>query len=1496
MLRRANVLALLLACAAGISSSASGAGTPLVINEFMAANSGYIPDPQGETDDWLEIYNAGSQIVDAAGLYLTDDLDVPTKWKVPENVAHLTLIPPKGYIIVWLDNDTTDFGLHATFELDSMGDEIALFDTDGTTLIDAIAFKDQRGNISYGRSPDGAEAWYFLAIPTPGAANAPAYEDVVGDTKFSRDRGFYDEPFEVTITCATPGATIYYTLDGREPTSASSRLPMGQLYSSPIPITATTCLRAVAVKDGWLPSNVDTQTYIFLDDVITRTQAEVVARGYPKQWYSGYTADYEMDPQVCTDPAYADLMDDAMLAIPTVSLVTNKDHFFSQVNNAEIGGIYIYTGHDSTGGQGWERPVSVELFTPDGDKEFQVNCGVRIQGGENRNPQKCPKHGFGLRFRGEYGPTRFEFPLFENGPVERFDTFQFRGFFNNSWVHWAPDQRQRTQYIRDQWMRDCLLDMGHADAGRGFFVHLYINGIYWGLYNLQERPVSSHYAAYNGGDPDRIDAINGGSATDGTTTAWSQTRSIVASRNWARIQEVIDIDNFIDWTLLNLFAGNTDLKNDGNWRTAGGGPDQAPWRFYSWDAEHVLESLYQNGTGPSSDPTGLFNLLEDIEEFRIRFGDRVHKHLFNGGALTPERNAQRWLRRADEIELAVIAESARWGDYRRDVHSWNSGPYYLYTRDGFWIPEKNRLLNEYFPRRTDIALDQFKSRGLYPSVSAPVFHIGGTYQHGGRAASGSTLSMPAAGGTIWYTLDGTDPRLAGTTAGPVEEVKFVAENATQRVLVPTGPVSDAWRTDPGFNDAAWQSGTGGVGFERSSGYEALFKIDVQSQMYGRNASCYIRIPFSVTAQALQDLASLTLRVRYDDGFVAYLNGVEVQRAGFSGTPAWDSSASGSHSDSQAVNLEPFNISDHIGTLHAGTNLLAIQGMNQGTTSSDFLISVELVAAEAPAGTAPTGVSPNAVRYAGPVSLDGSVCVKARALAGVSWSALNEAVFAVGPVAESLKISELMYHPADTDNPNDPNTEFIELTNTGTETINLNLVRFTNGVEYTFPSFALPVGGYCLIVRDIAAFEARYGVNRPVVGQYAGSLNNAGERLELTDAGGTVIHSFRFEDNWYDLTDGLGFSLTVKDPQTADVYSLDDKSVWRPSARMGGSPGTDDRGEVPALGAVVINELLANSAGSDPDWVELHNTTGQTIHIGGWFLSDDADNLIKYQIAAGTSLPAGGYIVFDEDQHFGNQADPGCAAPFALSRNGETVYLHSGAGGVVTGYSEQEKFDASEAGVTLGRYQKSTGTYNFVALRRPTPGAANAEPVVGPVVINEVMYHPPDSPDAEYVELLNISSSPVTLYDALRQTPWRFTDDPDNPGIELLFPTDPPLTLAPGEYLVLAKDLTAFDAAYTVPADVTVLAWGAGKLANGTEKIQLSQPSDADADGNRFWIRVDRVVYSDGSHPDDFPEGIDPWPIETDGQGSSLSRTDPAAYGNDPENWHATTPSPGKTNP
>jgi len=305
------------------------------------------------------------------------------------------------------------------------------------------------------------------------------------------------------------------------------------------------------------------------------------------------------------------------------------------------------------------------------------------------------------------------------------------------------------------------------------------------------------------------------------------------------------------------------------------------------------------------------------------------------------------------------------------------------------------------------------------------------------------------------------------------------------------------------------------------------------------------------------VVSLTLKVRYDDGFVLYLNGTEIQRALFDGTPVWNSGATANHPDGDAVNPEAFDISAHLAKLKVGQNVLAVQALNYLLTSSDFLFSVELVAGRGTASSLPTGVFSTAIRYEGPFTLNASTRIRARALSGGVWSALNEAVFAVGPVVQSLRISEMMYHPADTGNPSDPNTEFIELTNIGTQAINLSFVQFTNGVAFTFPRYKLAPHRYCLVVKDTAAFQGKYGPGLPVVGQWQGSLNNAGERIELDDAVGAVIHDFKFNDNWYDSTDGSGYSLVVRDPSAVDPNNLSDPAVWRASTNPGGSPGVAD---------------------------------------------------------------------------------------------------------------------------------------------------------------------------------------------------------------------------------------------------------------------------------------------------------------------------------------------------
>jgi hypothetical protein len=1463
----------------------------LTINELMASNSNSIQDPQGQYDDWIELQNYGSESIDAGGMYLTDNLSAPTKWQIPTNNPSATTIPAGGYLLIWADNDTTDAGLHANFKLDADGEQIGLFDYDGITLIDSVTFPNQITDISYGRDPNASDSLRFFAVPTPDQQNNEAYLGKVEAPQFSNERGLYDTPFSVTIATETEGADIYYTLDGSNPNQLTVRgvILVGEIYNSPIPINGTTCLRAVATKPGWLPSEVVTNTYIFLDDVIRQPAHPA---GFPNSW-GGRTADYAMDPDVVDNPAYSSEIKDDLLSTPSVSIVIPNEDFFGS------GGIYA---NPSQYGDQWERAASIEWIDPNTDENFGVNAGLRIHGGPYSRSGNI-KNALRVIFRSEYGLSKLDYPLFPDTEVTTFNTLALRSIWNYSWTGDSTAAGgmgpAHADYLRDAFGRDTIRDMGHLTP-YGRPVQVYINGLYWGLYIMTERPDEHFVADHLGGNTEDYDVLEAPSGYGASTTmtvkagsgqatqAWNELfsmadRDLSIPENYEAIQAHLDIPAMIDYMLMIYYVGSRDApvflgdqRTPRNFYAVRLREPAGPFIFVPWDTEWALEYPTENRVNLIGvwNPHYLINRLRANSEFRMLMADHIYKQFFNDGALTQQSTTERYLARADEIYGAIVGESARWGDEPR--------PSRPYTRDVEWAGEVNRLVNEYFSNRTQIVINQLRQAGFYPSVDAPVFNINGAYQQGGMISGEDLLSMSAPAGTIFYTLDGSDPRMPSTV--PVNTL--VAENADKRAIVPVEDIDDNWKGGGNFDDSTWlpcTGGPGGVGFERTTGYQDFFSLDLIDQMYARNATCYIRIPFAVDA----DYSSLTLNVRYDDGFVAYLNGVEVARRNFDGTSAWDSRASASHSDSAAVVFESIDISNFIDNLRQGDNLLAVQGLNASTTSSDFLISVELLATEASSNdNGREGV----LEYTGPITLPHSAVVKARVLDGNTWSALNEAVYAVGPVAENLRITEIMY------NPPEPNEEFIELTNIGTEAINLNLVSFTNGIDFTFPNVELASGQYIVVVQDRDAFEAKYGGNINIAGQYSGRLDNAGERITLEDAIGRTILDFSYKDGWRSITDGEGFSLTIIDPTNNDLSSWGEKDSWRPSAYAGGSPGYDDGGIVPNPGAVVINEILAHSHADASDWIELYNTIATAIDIGGWFISDSNENLFKYKIANGTTIGPNGYLVLYEDLNFGNTDDPGCHEPFALSENGESLYLSSAQNDVLTGYRNVEDFGASETDVSFGRYYKlSTGNYNFVAMEENTPGSANSYPKVGPIVISEIMYNP-DWPNGgsytndqyEYIKLDNISAEPVTLYNSETDEPWKFTD-----GIDFTFPADTPATIPAGGYIFIVKKPAAFSWRYPAMSAEIIFGPYEDNLNNAGESLELSMPGDVNIEGVRQYIRIDRVNYSDGSHPENCPGNIDLWPTEADGNGMALTRKILADYANDPDNWTATLASPGK---
>ncbi|MBN1673701.1 MAG: lamin tail domain-containing protein [Kiritimatiellae bacterium] len=505
------------------------------------------------------------------------------------------------------------------------------------------------------------------------------------------------------------------------------------------------------------------------------------------------------------------------------------------------------------------------------------------------------------------------------------------------------------------------------------------------------------------------------------------------------------------------------------------------------------------------------------------------------------------------------------------------------------------------------------------------------------------------------------------------------------------------------------------------------------------------------------------------------------------------------------------------------------------------------------------------RYTGPVTLSRTTHVKARSYrSNHTWSAVHEATFNYTGHYGSIRITEILYNPL-----GGGDFEFVEIKNTGSATRGLSAMCF-KGIRYTFPPGTDLAGGALLVIANNAqAFQARYGV--APFGEYQGALDNGGERIRLLDSDGRTVTSVRYNDKdpWPREADGDGFSLVFD-----GAGEQDDPAKWRASNLIGGSPGYDDG----APCRVVVNEALTHTDLPQVDVLELYNAGDAAVDIGGWYLSDTVTNYKLHKIPSGTTLAAGGYKTFDENQ-----------LGFALDSHGDQIYLTrwDGSGNLL--YLDRAVFGAAENGVAFGRHVKSTGGDDFVAQSvGHTLGSANAYPRVGPVVINEIMYNPSDLSggsdlSAEFIELLNVSQASAKLYDSANPAnTWRLTN-----AVDYVFPQG--ITLEPGEYLlVCSTNESALRSAYPdVPAGVRVFGPYSGRLGNGGESVRLVKPDSPDPDGIP-WIEVDRVSYQDN----------DPWPESPDGDGPSLERLAASLYGNDPANWAASRAAggtPGQAN-
>ena len=1126
----------------------------IVINEFVANNGDSLEDEDLDSADWIELYNGQDQNQDLSGYYLTNDPTQKTLWRIPRMI-----MSPFDHLVIFAsgkDRSFADSSLHTNFNLSKEGGYLALIAPDGTTVVSEFDYLEQAQDISYGALGVNRSVGY-LENPSPGAINFGLQADgpPAESVKFDRAGGAFSGSAALAILPpASPTAVVRYTTNGSIPNTTS------RIYSSRFNITDTTTIRARVYEQGRLPGDIKSRTFLELASNIRNFTSNL--------------------PIVVVDTNGVNIDSSGRSFQPVYTVVIDRDELtgIARINDPEPdftgrGGMHI-RGQSSAGfpkkQYAWEtwnnenedKKVSVLgmpaesdwiLYAPYSDKTLMRNAivyetarttggsfgGVRTQYVEvfmNRNQGTVTLNDY----RGVYvlmekikrGKERVDIErlgsltkdpkLITGGYIFKKDKGPYSRAWNTS-IERVP------------------LDMHEPErpnSAQFSYIRNYVNQMETALHGDSFDDPDEGYQAYI----DRLSFIDSHLYTEAFKDIDGYRISTYFSKSRNGKIRALPVWDF------NLGLGNANYLNGQNPR--------------GWYYPQVGGSDYY-----------WYDTLFTDKEFTLAYWDRFW---FLRRSLLSTRNMMGMI---DRHDAELDGSSGTPNAVTRNFQEWNTLGRYLWPNaDGFASRRTHQAEVDWMKNwlTTRLAWMETQSRGSNGNAKPPVFN-----SYGGEVQSGFDLAMGEpnnwAGAKIYYTLDGSDPRL-----GKSPSIALIEENAPCEVLVPSAinggsslTIGEWTNVTPPPNLASWTSGKQGVGYEKSSSnlYDDYFNLDIESQMASKNGSCYIRIPFTISSQAeLDSLESLTLKMRYDDSFVAFINGAEVAKD--SNAPsdlAWDSIAEGSHDDDEAIEYVPYSISGGGNLLRVGENILAIQGLNRGRGSNDALWSC-LLSASRGGGDA---VSANALVYSSAINLDKSVDVRARSFDGFKWSPLSQAGFVVSAVpasVENLVISEIHYRPA---SPSSGETsvgfdsrgdfEFIELLNIDPDqAINLEGISFVDGIDFAGFDNSLPLrarilgpGERVLLVGNQAGFELRYG-SANIAGEYDGSLRNEGEQIVLLDAGGFSIRDFTYgvEFPWPEAAgDGSGFSLVLNDAVSNPDHSQ--PTSWRASVDFNGTPGGDD---------------------------------------------------------------------------------------------------------------------------------------------------------------------------------------------------------------------------------------------------------------------------------------------------------------------------------------------------
>ncbi len=1149
-----------------------------VISEFVADNT-LREDSETDTPDWIEIYNGQNASATLTGWHLTDDAALPAKWTFPA-----VTMAPYSYLLVSASakNRLTPADLHTNFRLANEGGYLALTRPD-QSVADSYNYLAQAEDVAYGEL-GAARTRGYLATPSPGgknvapqAVNGPA-EDVV----WSRDGGLVTGATPVSITVPA-GATVRYTTNGTVPNETSPA------YAAPFNVTTTTTLRARVYRPDALPGSVSSRTFLLIDSSLSSYNG------------AGQPAFSSNLPVIVLDSfgVPVDSVTDPGAARPfrlTYGVVIGKDPITGRARLTDVpdfqgrGGTHV-RGESSSGfphkswawetwdNEGRDKDVPIlgmpeesdwALHGPWSDKTLMRNYLVYSTFAESAAGYFAPR-------------TRFVEVFFNQEAGQPVSYADYRGIY--LLVEKPKQGRNRVDVAKtNPLVTDPLLVQGgyvfkhdkNAPGSTQWYTATY-NQFMEGhdpeaLNTAQFNYLSGYLNAFEA-------ALAGSNFTHPTTgyQAWLD-RGTFMDAQWA-VEISKQVDGYVYSTYFNkdrggrmkagplwdfnISLGNADyatgetptgwLYDSAGTATGTGGMwyprlhQDVDYRQFHFDRYWQLRrSLWG---------TAAINTRIDDTAAMLREGSAVT--ITNNMSTTVQNPAARHFRKyaiLGQRHWPNPASSTTLTSYQAEVNAMKT-----------WITTRLTWLDDQFYSGTTV-------------LRPPLFsHPGGIVSTPFSLTIDRYTGTPPAGrtytaGTIYYTLDGSDPR---SPYVPDNGRTLVAENSPCRVLVPFADIGATWRS-LGFNDAAWFAGVQGVGYDDAVDYNPYIGANLEAPnpvMKGVNQTCYIRIPFTTTAAQMDGINFLKLRIRRDDGFVAYLNGTKIADSYAPATLTWNFAATPSAFDETiAKTLAEFDCTANLAALQMGKNLLAIHGLNFGINSSDFLCQAVLETGIR--SSTPNAPSANAVAYTGPLALNASATVKARVLdtATNSWTPVTEGSFIVNAVpasAANLVVSEMNY------NPSDPTLgeaaagftaandfEYVELLNIGASAVDLTGVAFTAGIGFQFTAALSPSllrlesGERVVVAENPAAFAMRYGTSAglKLAGPYSGNLSNGGETLTLLAAAAGVIKNFAWLDTepWPVDADGAGYSLVLNDPPANPDHSL--PGSWRSSAQAGGTPG------------------------------------------------------------------------------------------------------------------------------------------------------------------------------------------------------------------------------------------------------------------------------------------------------------------------------------------------------